>query len=54
MLRPTGMDIDEDWIDRQALIDADPDPDDPQVWADQRWVRQLLRRYGDLLRSQGQ
>lgn len=31
-----------DSVDRDALIDAGLDPDDPQVWADQQWVSDLL------------
>ena len=37
----TGMDEDQ-VIDRQALIDAGLDADDPEVWAAQRRVRDLL------------
>lgn len=37
-------------VDRDALIDAGLDPDDPQVWADQQWVSDLLVRYGISLR----
>ncbi|MGW5920726.1 hypothetical protein ACWFPY_17205 [Nocardia fluminea] len=35
-----------DSVDRDALIDAGLDPDDPQVWADQQWVSDLLVCYG--------
>lgn len=44
-----GMD---DSIDRQALIDADLDPDDPEVWASQRRVQELLICHGLWLKSE--
>lgn len=37
---------DNESLDRQALIDAGLDPDDPQVWADQRWMQVLLTWHG--------
>jgi hypothetical protein len=42
--------MDGDWIDRQALLDAGLDLDDPQVWAQQRRVRSLLQRRGQWTR----
>ncbi|QIS23689.1 hypothetical protein [Nocardia terpenica] len=33
-------------VDREALLDAGLNPDNPQVWADQRYVSDLLGRYG--------
>ncbi len=39
-----GMGMDS--VDRDALVDAGLDPDDPKVWADQRWVSDLLVCYG--------
>lgn len=38
-------------VDREALIDAGLDPDDPQVWEDQRWVSDILACHGLWLRS---
>ncbi|MEU3010084.1 hypothetical protein [Nocardia asteroides] len=35
-----------DSVDRQSLIDAGLDPDDPQVWAVQRRISDLLVCYG--------
>ncbi|MRH93317.1 hypothetical protein GFY24_38890 [Nocardia sp. SYP-A9097] len=35
-----------DSIDRQALIDAGLDPDDPEVWEQQQRISDLLRCYG--------
>ncbi|MFD3430707.1 hypothetical protein [Nocardia fluminea] len=35
-----------DSVDRQALIDAGLDPDDPQVWVVQRRISDLLVCYG--------
>ncbi|MFI6225298.1 hypothetical protein ACIBEH_32465 [Nocardia salmonicida] len=35
-----------DSVDRQALIDADLDPDDPQVWAVQQQISDLLVCHG--------
>ncbi|MFE7720787.1 hypothetical protein ACFU44_17285 [Nocardia rhizosphaerihabitans] len=35
-----------DSVDRQALLDADLDPDDPQTWAVQRRISDLLVCYG--------
>ncbi|MFJ2665706.1 hypothetical protein ACIO14_15265 [Nocardia fluminea] len=40
----------KDSVDRDALIDAGLDPDDPKVWADQQWVSDLLVCYGLSLR----
>ncbi|MGW5312875.1 hypothetical protein ACWEQ0_23705 [Nocardia thailandica] len=37
----TGMD-EHELINRETLIDAGLDPDDPAVWATQRRVRDLL------------
>lgn len=42
--------MDDDWIDRQALLDAGLDPDDSRVWAEQRIVRCLLQRHGQRTR----
>lgn len=39
-----GMGMDS--VDRQALLDAGLDPDDPQVWAVQRRISDLLVCYG--------
>jgi len=35
-----------DSVDRQALLDAGLDPDDPHVWAVQRRISDLLVCYG--------
>ncbi|MEV6661552.1 hypothetical protein [Nocardia fluminea] len=35
-----------DSVDRQALIDAGLDPDDPQVWVVQQRISDLLVCYG--------
>jgi hypothetical protein len=35
-----------DSVDRQALLDADLDPDDPQVWAVQQRISDLRVCYG--------
>ncbi|WP_194817916.1 hypothetical protein [Nocardia sp. XZ_19_385] len=38
--------MDDDSIDRQALLDADLNPDDPLVWERQRWAHDLLTCHG--------
>ncbi|MEV0765158.1 hypothetical protein [Nocardia sp. NPDC050435] len=38
--------MDDDSIDRQALLDAGLDPDDPAVWDGQYWIRDLLICHG--------
>ncbi|WP_194819303.1 hypothetical protein [Nocardia sp. XZ_19_385] len=38
--------MDDDPIDRQALREAGLDADDPQVWAGQRWIQDLLICHG--------
>lgn len=43
----------DDSIDRQALIDADLDPDDPQIWDHQRWVQEILHACGSTDSGQG-
>ncbi|UGT55006.1 hypothetical protein [Nocardia asteroides] len=35
-----------DSVDRQALLDAELDPDDPQVWVVQQRISDLLVCYG--------
>ncbi|MEV0769955.1 hypothetical protein [Nocardia salmonicida] len=38
-------------VDREALIEGGLDPDDPQVWEDQRWVSDIVACHGLWLRS---
>ncbi|MGW5439226.1 hypothetical protein [Nocardia asteroides] len=40
-------------VDRQALLDAGLDPDDPQTWATQQRISDLLVCYGIARRSRG-
>lgn len=39
-----------DSVDRQSLLDADLDPDDPHTWAVHRWISDLLVCY-DITRA---
>ncbi|WP_188831189.1 hypothetical protein [Nocardia camponoti] len=46
MSGPSNMGMGMDSVDRQALLDAGLDPDDPQVWAVQQRISDLLVCYG--------
>lgn len=43
---PSNLGMGMDSVDRQALIDAGLDPDDPQVWAVQQRISDLLVCHG--------